>query len=544
VKRERGPSKSIRRGRSNLFSAVVLLALWSGFFLNLEAWAGDGIAKSTTLFELKAVPTKEKVSARGKTGESGPLEVTIEDAILFTLKNNQALRVEQFSTPVTRTFEDQERAAFDPVLDALGEYTREKGVAQPALASGLFEQTENDVLATVGISKFFSTGTQVRVISSGERTGSDLYSDKYASRLGLSVTQALLRGAGTAVNLASLRQAEITTRISEYEFRGFAQDLVAQVEDTYWDYALAQRQIKIFEESLKVSEQQLSDIEEMISVGRLAETEVVAAQAEIAVQRQGLIQAQGAADTTRLRLLKLLNPKGPGLWDREVVLAQKPILPEAMLDPVKVHVDIALRWRPDLNQAKLGVNRNDLEIVKTKNGLLPKMDFFITLGKTGYADSFGSSVSNITGDYYDALAGVTFQYPIRNRDAKARYQRSVLVKDQALEAVANLEQLIELEVRSAYIDVANAREQISASTASRKLQEEKLRIETERLKVGRSTTFLVSQAQRDLLSSQIAEVQAVANYLKALVAMYRLEGSLLERRGIAAPGREPVNLAP
>jgi outer membrane protein TolC len=62
--------------------------------------------------------------------------------------------------------------------------------------------------------------------------------------------------------------------------------------------------------------------------------------------------------------------------------------------------------------------------------------------------------------------------------------------------------------------------------------------------VGRSTAFLVSQAQRDLLSSQIAEVRAVANYLKALVALYTLEGSLLERRGIEAPGQDAVTLAP
>ena len=478
------------------------------------------------------------------TSPEGPLKVTIEDAILLTLKNNQALRVEQFTTPITRTFEDQERAVFDPVLNGLAQYSRDRGLSPSRATAEFVEDDQSDALVGAGIAKFFPTGTTLSVDVSGDRTWSDFYSDLYAARVGFSITQAMLRGAGTAVNLATLQQAQITTQISEYEFRGFAQNLVAQVEETYWDYALAQRQITIFEESLKVAEQQLRDIEEMISVGRLAESEVIAAQAEIAVQRQGLIAAQGTMETTRLRLIKLLNPGGSDLWDRDVILSQKPILPEARLAPVKDHVDIALRWRPDLNQAKLGVQRDDLEIVKTKNGLLPKMDFFITLGKTGYADSFGSSVSNITGDYYDILAGVTFQYPIKNRNAKARYQRSVLFKDQALEAVSNLEQLIELEVRSAYIDVSNAREQISASTASRKLQEEKLRIETEKIKVGRSTTFLVSQAQRDLLSSQIAEVRAVANYLNALVALYRLEGSLLERRGIEAPGRDAVALTP
>jgi outer membrane protein TolC len=52
----------------------------------------------------------------------------------------------------------------------------------------------------------------------------------------------------------------------------------------------------------------------------------------------------------------------------------------------------------------------------------------------------------------------------------------------------------------------------------------------------------VAQAQRDLLQSQIDEVAAVVNHLKALVELYRQDGSLLERRGIAAPGQEPVEL--
>jgi outer membrane protein TolC len=79
---------------------------------------------------------------------------------------------------------------------------------------------------------------------------------------------------------------------------------------------------------------------------------------------------------------------------------------------------------------------------------------------------------------------------------------------------------------------------------TRRFNEEKLRNETEKLRVGKSTNFLVAQAQRDLLVSRIAEVEALVNYLKALVDLYRQDGSLLERRGISAPGREPVDLAP
>ena len=50
----------------------------------------------------------------------------------------------------------------------------------------------------------------------------------------------------------------------------------------------------------------------------------------------------------------------------------------------------------------------------------------------------------------------------------------------------------------------------------------------------------MAQAQRDLVAAKVSEIQAVVNYVKSLVTLFRLEGSLLERRGISAPGRAPV----
>jgi len=118
-----------------------------------------------------------------------------------------------------------------------------------------------------------------------------------------------------------------------------------------------------------------------------------------------------------------------------------------------------------------------------------------------------------------------------------------LSREQSEKALENLSQLVEVDVRTVYIEVNRTKQQIAASAVTRKFDEEKFRTETEKFRVGKSTSFLVSQAQRDLLVSRIAEVRALANYLKALVDLYRQDGSLLERRGIAAPGREPVKLS-
>ena len=193
---------------------------------------------------------------------------------------------------------------------------------------------------------------------------------------------------------------------------------------------------------------------------------------------------------------------------------------------------MAIAKRADLNEARLRCEKGEMDVIKTKNGLLPRLDFFLYLGKTGYADSFGDSVANLFEDGYDMTAGFSFAHALGNRAAKANHKRSQLSQEQNQAALANLRRLIELDVHSAYINIGRFRRQIEASKATRQLQEEKLRIETEKFHVGRSTNFMVAQAQRDLVRSRISETEAVADFLIALTNLHRIEGSLLERRGV------------
>jgi outer membrane protein len=474
----------------------------------------------------------------------GPLKITITEAILLCLENNRSLVVQRLNPAIQQTAEEQERAVFDPAINAEVSADRVKGERLARSGSQTEDFKNTTVEGIISLEQYFPTGTTVALEAGSAMNDYSLYDSKfYDSRLGMTVTQALLRGFGTDVNLARLRQARLDTRMSEYELRGFTESLVAEVERTYWDFALARRQIEIVEESLKVARQQLNETRELIDVGRLARSELAAVQAEVAAQEQALIEARANKESIRLQLLRLLNPAGPGIWQRELDLIHQPTLPEIKLEDVELYVAVSMRMRPILNEARLEILHGDLELVKTKNGLLPLMDLFITLGKSGYADSFGESVSNIKKDNYDALAGIKFNYPVFNRDAEALHRRAQLTREQAQKSLENLSQLVEVDVRTAYIEVNRTKQQIAASSATRMFNEEKLRTETEKLRVGKSTSFLVAQAQRDLLVSRIAEVQALANYLKALIDLYRQDGSLLERRGISAPGREAVKLS-
>ncbi len=504
---------------------------------------GPNVPADTAVFmRPESVGRSNEIDARKPP--PGPLKVTITEAILLSLENNRELMVQRLDPAIQQTFEEQERAVFDPTTNSDLSIGRVEGERLARSGSETEDFTTDIVDGIISMEQYFPTGTTIALEAGTEMDDSSLYTDSfYSTRLGMTVTQALLKGFGPDVNLARLQQARLDTRMSEYELRGFTEFLVAEVERTYWDYALARRQIEIVEESLKVARQQLNETKELIAVGRLARAELPAVQAEVAAQEQALIEARANKESFRLQLLRLLNPAGPGFWQREVELIYQPTLPEIKMEDVELHVAVSMRMRPILNEARLEILRGDLELVKTQNGLLPLMDLFITLGKSGYANSFGESIRNISKDSYDALAGVNFEYPIFNRDANALHRRALLSHEQAQKALENLSQLVEVDVRTAYIEVNRTKQQIAASSVTRRFDEEKLRTESEKFRVGKSTSFLVAQAQRDLLVSRIAEVRALANYLKALIDLYRQDGSLLERHGISAPGREPVKLS-
>jgi outer membrane protein len=476
-----------------------------------------------------------------KIEPTGPLSITITEAVLISLEKNKSLVVQKLNPQINRTIEQQAQSVFDPDLTGTVSRGKTRLESPPTPGAGPLTSTQKTFNADASISEFFPTGTTLSLDGSISRLDESFTPDPFVTtRLGVGVTQSLLRGFGSAVNLVAVNQARIDTKISQYELRGFVESLVAQVEETYWNYSLAQKNIEIFKQSMRLAEEQQKQTEEQIRVGSLAASELVASRAEVALRRQDLIVAENTLAQTRLNLLRLLNPDGPEMWNRDINLQSEPETPAIEVGPVEPHVSAGLQMRPEMNQARLLLDRNELDVVRTRNGLLPKLDFFITMGKSGYADSFGDSSRNIFKKDYDVLAGINFEYPPINRYARAQNQQAVLSRQQAQEALDNLAQTIEVDVRKAHLQITSVREQVSAAKASREMQEEKFRVETEKFSVGKSTSLLVAQTQRDFLQSQIAETQAIINYQIAVVELYRLEGMLLLKNGIASPGSIPV----
>jgi outer membrane protein len=462
-----------------------------------------------------------------------PSRIDVETAVLLALRNNRDLQIQKLGPVIAGAFTGIERGAFDPEVFTELEYFDERANETSRSTGEEFSVSGQDAMGSIGLRQQLPTGTTLAAELSQNRTISNRAPEQQTARFGLSVTQSLLQGFGPAVNLARVRQADIETLASFDQLRGFTESLLADTEIAYWQYVLAHEEIAIFENSQDIARKQREEIALRVEVGLLPEIELAAAKAEEALRVQALIDARSQMEERRLRLLKLISPGGAvDAFATAITTTSEPRMAPLPITDLDDRLKLADQSRPDLAEARRRLQQRQLETVVTRNGLLPKLELFIELGKTGYADTFSDSMHNLDGNTYDWTAGIRLNHFLGNRAAKSRNLIAYAERQQASEAVANLRQLVHLDVRLAVNEVERLRQQIDATRATRIFQEQTLNAEKERFDVGASTSLQIAQAQRDLLRIQIAEVEAIINYRIALVSLYLAEGSLLERRGI------------
>lgn len=465
-----------------------------------------------------------------KAGEA--YELSIEQAAVLMLRNNRDLRIQQLNPAMTGAYQQIERGVFDPEIFAEAQAQWERSLETARSTGAQFNVEGRDADIVGGIRQRLPSGTTIEATASEDRSISNRAPEQQRARLGLTITQSLLRGYGAAVNMVGIRQAELDNIASRYELRGYTEALLAETEIAYWQYVLATREIEIYEQSLEVAKKQRNETEQRIEVGVLAETEAAAARAEVARREQALIDARSEREARRLQLMRYINPHQAGQLDITLNPVTQPDIEPVAINNTAERLTLAERYRPDLNEARSRLEQNRLDTMVTRNGLLPRLELFIALGKTGFGDRFSETVGDLDSKTHDATVGLRFSQYLGNRTAEGQDLIARTARKQAAAAIENLQQLIHLDVQLALNEVERARQQIKATTITREYQQQTLEAEQERFKVGSSTSLLVSQAQRDLIASQIDEVESVINYRLALVRLYLAEGSLLERRGV------------
>jgi len=364
----------------------------------------------------------------------------------------------------------------------------------------------------------------------------------FTSTFQATYTQPLLRNFKIDPTRAQLEQTHISQDISELNLQGTIATTVASVRNAYWDLLYTVRAVQVAEQSLALASKLVSDNRQRVEIGTMAPIDVVQAQAEEAMRRQTLVQAQSNRRTAELVLKRLIvNGTEDEIWDVTLNPVDVPTVMQEEVDLEGV-VRNALDRRVDLAQARKQLDSNDISLVSLRNQTLPALDLTTSyslagLGGTEFQRSgLGGSVTTaIPGGYLQALQNIgnfdaptwnvqlNLSVPLGTSAADASLARARLLLQQTQAQIRQLELQVATEVTNIALQLRSNRERVEASAVARELAQQRLDAEQSKFEVGLSTNFQVVQAQRDLADAQNTALRALLDYTKSLVDLERVQ---------------------
>jgi outer membrane protein TolC len=487
------------------------------------------------------------VFAQGDKPAADTLQLTLDDAVRRAVEHNPDLAIVRLDTEVESAHVGEARSAYSPTFSTT--FGRSSTTTPPSnFLLGDRGVDTRDLFASTGIRQRVPWGAGTWSVSwDAARTTSNSplnsFDPSVQSGVQLAFSQPLLRDR----TIDAARQQYIIARrnqdSSEARFRESVVQTVAAVKQAYWTLKALRANVTVQQRSLELAEELAKQNKVRVNVGQAPPLDLVQVEAEVAQRRENLIRAAADAEDGEDRLRRLImDPSDPSFWRVRIDAVEEPAGRAAVPD-VDAVVAKALEGRYDLVRARNDVSNAATNVEFFSNQRLPDVRLETSyrgngLGGTqlvrtgafpgivtsrldsGFGDVLGQAFGR---DYPTWSLGVTVSYPLGRSYEEVSAVRAGVERRQAAHRVASLQLDVAESIRQAARQVRSTAEREDAARAGATLAQQRFDSEERRYEVGLSTSFLVTQAQRDLLQAQVNLLQATLDYQSSLVTFEALQ---------------------
>jgi HAE1 family hydrophobic/amphiphilic exporter-1 len=501
------------------------------------------------------------------------LPMTLEEAITLALKNNNNIDMSRNDVQVAEFTLRAARGVYDPLLSSENYYesvTTPTASAIGGAVNGAVTQTR--FFGSAGVNGFSPLGGGIYSAdfnssrTSTSNTNSFL-NPQYPSSLTLSYTQPLFRNFRFDNNRRTIEIAKKTLGLTDAQFRQQAIEIIAQVERSYWDLVFALRNLSVQIDAVKEARTQLESNQRLVAKGVLAPVDIVAASTQVTNFEQLVYTAEESVTRAENTLKTLvLADRTSEVWSRAITPVS-----EVDLETPKVGLEIALsealKNRPEIAQLEHTAEINKIDERYYRDQSKPQIDLVGSYTSQGLAGSetpaaFSPTTGlsrvppNLVGGYFTSLGnliqqdyptyrvGVTIGLPWGNTVAKANLGRSLVVENRIKNQIAQQEQIVEAEVRNAMQALKSGEAKLASALASRQSAEILYESEQRKFKAGTTTLFLVLVANRELLITRSAELQAQTDLNKAISEFQRATGTTLSANNVTVSQKQEFTILP
>jgi outer membrane protein TolC len=442
---------NIPKRHTKIISAAILLAM---------------LAASPTMGEM---PSQERV-----------ITLSAKDAVMLAFKNNRSLQAIEMDVAAARYGIDDAKSVFYPRLDVNTGYQYNASVLE-IYPGAIPRSVKKD------------PGIFIGYVNS--------------NRIGITAREVVYDG---GANYSSLRQAQINLKIQEETLRAVKADTVFETKRLYYGLLLAKETERIARELLSQKEEHYKEADNKFSSGTVSRFELLQAKVHVSKTRPDVVRAANEAESIQADLKRLLGLK---MTDRIILTDKLEAIGEVGTDE-KSALERAYGLRPEIKLKQLGVDLNKWSIEMARSSGLPTV-----------AVSWGQDyISNDVSDMFDYThsdwnAGIAVSIPVFNgfstrarvKEARSRYSRAIIEKEDILEATA-------VDVKKACLDIAEAEAIIASQKDAVGEAKEALAIANVSYSAGTGTNLDVHDAEVSL--SQIEKNLSDGIYDRIIAEAY------------------------
>jgi len=468
------------------------------------------------------------------------LELTLEQCRAMAMENNLELKTQLISPSIAAERVSEEEARFEAAFFSNLSYAK----ADTPVAS-LLDLVGSQVDASsmdFGVQVPLQTGGTITFDLADRRTMTNVvyptFNPSYDSDASLSISQPLLRGAGTRANTHAIRIAEYERQITDARTKLELIRILASIDRVYWRLYAARRELDVRGQQYELAEAQLRQARRFVSSGERAPIEVTRAEAGVAQRLEAIIVAENNLRDRQRELKRVLNKANLDMQTPTVLIpATKPDPLRYELDRKKL-VQAGIGNRMEMLELELQIAEDISSIDYMHNQALPLVTMDYTYNVSGLGPTEDDSFDLLFDKRFeDHRFGLQLLVPLGNEAAKSRLRQAFYQRRQRLASRENRSALIEMEVLNA-IDQLEANWQRILASRQRAILDGRLyQAEKHQFELGLRTTTDVLDAQTKFADAQSAEILALAEYQIALVDLAYATGTLL---GSAKVRWEPV----
>ena len=424
--------------------------------------------------------------------------LTLQECIEIALQNNSSLRIADYQVKSAGTNVATARSYLLPSINS-------------SFSSGKSIQGARTILGDVPVGFDPETGATIyerrEILQDGYET------NYHSARISLDQN---IFDFGRSYNY--LKATKANRKSAQHTLMNTRNLVISNVKQAYYDLLKQYRLKEVYEEAVKVSQEQVDRVQTMMEIGLASQAEVYQARVTLGSGQTTLINQVNNIEIYKANPNNALG-RYPSTSLEIIEDKEETFFPEYNFDQA---VEMALQNNEELKAMDQEVRANQYNIRYAKSAYMPRIG-----GSASYSrnnDDAGRVYTSELDKDFSVNIGASLNLNIFNGFAdKAAVQRNTINYNIAIENFEEAKRQLLSNVKQYFLQLQAYKDILEINKQNIEAYEENLRLQMEKRRVGSGTELEVSQAQYELTQAKSNLVQAEYN---AKVARAQLEAVL------------------